>query len=529
MISIDDVLEEGKRTRDIIVIHIVSEKNKMSNDNGDSDDEDYIPIFSPKLVLDQDYCLFKPPKKIKYDISYFYLNMYKENDTAKLDPSILFNETIVDKSGEEWNTSFLQFLSDHEDALKFSYNHVLIYLAVKEYNFYTIPTGVRYVISILKKFPVKITLMQTPTAPPLKYRGLYKFSTFNKKNFFPLKDKQDFDNARRLTCQNWFRKFLNNLDHCGKGRLLQFTGTCYLNAIVNGFTLSRWLKRLVIFQMNRYIHENPESKTYIKLPLTNLSVCPSGSSLQYDSILKYFYRLVYNISCLGNKPLQTFENLMVHASKELFSPNLSGENGYPTFGLFAYLLATNTNFALLLHVGQEKNKFGIVVRNIYQLYKPKSKEIKILKSWPVFDIHDFKMVDIHTATEFDIIIFIENPRGRLGDDNKKKYNSKEIISLIGEHFVPEIANIGIDLEIEEEDLPHAICGFFCDGIPKIYDSAHNIILEVDWTNDKRLTDELQKALETYWGSIYGSQMYYIMYTNKSLQVYLKDQKCVLIE
>ena len=543
MISLDDVLEEKGRIRDIMVVHVCQERERVQQNIGLSppvtpiETESFFlsPPSTPKsstnvtfpqseneLILDQDYCLFKPPKKIQYDLSYIYCNF----------------------ANEDWLDKLTSFFEEKRNVLDKEYNHLLIYIQdeiLDDIGEIKLLKGVEKIIQITLDFALKKTIYDS--TDELDIKSLIP-SNFTYKYVKKVRVARDVD-KNRLTCQPWFRRYLGRLNRCGKGRLLQYTGTCYLNTAINMVTLSFWFKRLVVSQMNDYIERHPDSKRYIKSPLADMFVCPNVYATKFDPSLRYFYRFVYNLSCLGNKPVKREEDIMIQGSRELFSNTpithylrsvkpgglrRKGEGGWASFAVLNYLLGSQTNFAILYYNKDLHSKglhfFSEDQKTQYSLYKPNIDDLseKLARYNPLMkNFNSLEKVDLSLSHTFDVILY-----ANIGNS----HYPKQIAHVLNDNFIAEVADLVI--EFYDGDL-HSVCGFECDGIPKVYDSGINIISEVDWkTLD---TDDLARQFaNTFYGyrgyreneQIADVNINFALYVNKQLKHSLREQMCVKI-
>lgn len=545
MISLDDVLEETGRTRDVIVVHVcyererVKQKASMSPTFTPVESSSFFlsppstPISTPnvtipqsenELILDQDYCLFYPPKKIQYDLSYIYCNF----------------------ANEDWLDKLNAFFEEKVNVIDKEYNHLLIYIQdeiLNDIGEIKLLKGMEKIIQITFDFALKKTIYDSTDELDIKS---FIPPNFTYKYVKKVKVAQDVD-KNRLTCQPWFRRYLDRLNRCGKGRLLQYTGTCYLNTAINMITLSFWFKRLVVSQMNDYIERHPDSKRYIKSPLADMFVCPNVYATKFDPSLRYFYRFVYNLSCLKNRPVNREEDIMIQGSRELFSSTPithylrsvkpgnerkvgKGEGGWASFAMLNYLLGSRTNFAILYY-NKDLHSNGLEFfsedqRTQYSLYKPNLDDLskKITQHDPLLKNFDsLEKVDLKLSNTFDIIVYA---------NIKHSYYPKQIVNVLNNNFEAEVADLLIEWYNGEV---HSVCGFACDGIPKVYDSAINVISEVDWitldTDD--LASQFANTFNGYRGyrendQITDVNVHFALYVNKALKQLLQDQMCVKI-
>ena len=126
-----------------------------------------------------------------------------------------------------------------------------------------------------------------------------------------------------LFCQHWFQYSVDLLCGCAKGRIFQISGTCYLNAIVNGFILSKPCRNILLNKMKELIYMD------YKKPL-NLDICERKTE-------NYFFQLLYGVLC-SKEPLRRTvkesDDIMIEYSKlygtvDKDSGVVTGEGGLP--------------------------------------------------------------------------------------------------------------------------------------------------------------------------------------------------------
>ena len=75
--------------------------------------------------------------------------------------------------------------------------------------------------------------------------------------------------------------YINSIFDCGKGRLKQLNGTCYLNAVINGFILSKFTSKFLL----NFMSQQPDRRMYVPF------VCPNPMTE------KYLFTIIYNTLC----------------------------------------------------------------------------------------------------------------------------------------------------------------------------------------------------------------------------------------
>jgi hypothetical protein len=100
--------------------------------------------------------------------------------------------------------------------------------------------------------------------------------------------KEKILSRNKLTCQWWFERFFDTIFDCGKGKIFQSGGTCYLAATLNSILLSNVVKYILIHKIKTAM-EDEASKRYITTPLIHtVSTCVRQL---------YMYRILYNMIC----------------------------------------------------------------------------------------------------------------------------------------------------------------------------------------------------------------------------------------
>jgi hypothetical protein len=334
--------------------------------------------------------------------------------------------------------------------------------------------------------------------------------------------------SNRLSCQWWFKRFFSTVFECGKGRLVQFAGTCYLTAGFNIIILGEYLKRIIIRSMNSVVEKNLLSSAdlaYIREPIEE-GICVNLRKLssQTERIL-YYSKIFHNTICKTTHMARinpAKQDLFKDASDSYFSERLEEkdkEKGGYTFGfLFKLLTDFRVNFLVA-----DKNF------NLYDPYSARSEEAYelmrigyILKGTRILDRkHDYgSLVREHPDNYPDLILYSSNESGYVPISAVKDLN-----------FVPETSHISISIlnTVSDESEGHAICGFMCDGYYKLYDSAYNTIDNWDWTQGdfskspywERRSTEKSQIIRMYIGSCI-----FVNY-NRRLKYFNEGSMCIV--
>ena len=260
-------------------------------------------------------------------------------------------------------------------------------------------------------------------------------------------------NSYLLICQPWFEYFAENAFTCIAGRLQQISGTCYLNAILNGFILSNTARKIILNDMNT--KKNTLDTELYKKPIS-IDIC--------EITKDYFYRLVYNMLCIGKHLELERDTDYIQNYSKLFYEDKDGGEDLPTIIRIFDDIYPN----YILFIESEYNK-------------------------------------IITKGTLDFYIY----HGSIHSEHKKP--------LLNIEYDIEFSVINI---IFKDDKGHAVVGYICENIYKIYDS-NNYLYDFEWIHlmtDANLMTELKKKFST----IYKKEVSYIyiellIYVKKSVK------------
>ncbi len=272
--------------------------------------------------------------------------------TIKYDTLSVFSPTESDEVQGVWNIlkdirsntqvlfyiSFENIAPDRMDALKDTFLELLVYLTANQpenitvfaqFKFAYFTRGFSkavvdgYGLDNLRKF-INIITEDIPAArhKEMVFKGSLTFKTF------------EFVDSKKLVCKNWFEYFADIAFGCLKGRLIQISGTCYLNVIVNAFILCPTARKMVL----TFMQTQPKEKYKKRL---NLGLCKEDVSEDY------LFRLMFNVVCSGTPIFQTPSKLdLFEAYNDLYrsDPINPGGNVYFVFPKFVLFLKEDKNF-----------------------------------------------------------------------------------------------------------------------------------------------------------------------------------------
>jgi hypothetical protein len=390
------------------------------------------PSTQPQLILNKEYCAFSPPKEIIYNFNYLPLD--ETTPPSKIQ----------------------SFLDIHGNQLNNPCNELLIYTIKMSLSV------VETVLNLFQKYKLKKTVYFFPSkffsSDLDKYLTHYKITIFTAMSILGkvgstgklsngmemIHYKDTIKGSSLLTCQPWFRKFLSRVFSCGANRLMQIAGTCYLNAVINSIVLSPVVLNLFLKHMNEFANVFPDSKVYISSPLDikDMTSCRRFGGKNSEEI-QFIYHILYNLVCKKLRPFprveyKNREDYFIQASKDYFSAHTSGTGGNPLKTILLILQGTNIKF----QVAQEINK-------TLQYFKD----------------------DLPAKLDEETELIIYRPEHEICNEDILDYLRFE------KQFYPQA---GIITLASLSGGFHMVVGFFCDDVPKIYDSAYNEIFEINW-------------------------------------------------
>ena len=312
-------------------------------------------------------------------------------------------------------------------------------------------------------------------------------------------ENEDFSKIpNKLECTWWFEYYITKAFGCGAGRLVQYSGTCYLNAVVNAIILSANFRNIFITHMKRQLRDDPILHSYVKKDIYELAC-----SLKEPNELAYIYRIIYNIFCKQKEPATLTrsidkKDLFIHASKRYFSDKDEpsdkeyGEGGFSKSTLYDIISKSGISFTVYL---PNSKRFMIKNRetNIQHIRQ-------LSKFMPLYTEITNKQ-----DADNDLIIYIN-----------ETFSYQEITDTLlfnNINFELECCTItfwvviesGVDPTNPAVKLPntqsgHSIVGYKCDGYNKIYDSSANKIANIDWQriDNPTIMLQLQSILEKWW-------------------------------
>ena len=303
--------------------------------------------------------------------------------------------------------------------------------------------------------------------------------------------------SNRLTCQWWFRRFFSTVFECGKGRLQQLSGTCYMTAVFNAIILGEYTKRIVISAINAYSTAfSQEDIESIKNPI-EYGVCVDITSVKdVRTRLKYYAKIMYNTIC-QTKSLPrinpTYKDVFKDLGHNYFRTGEEViEGGASPNVLFKMLLDMRVNFLVGNKDGKLYDPYRSRPRQVDELYE-------LLRGIPTDAYQNWRK----GRNVFDAFLDVGEIVNILNEVDKEdlSFVDADIILYITDgieprplpvfpNFVPETSCIYIFFNDKDGNIVgHNVCGFICDGNYKIFDSTGvRPISNCLWTDPVQLAE-----------------------------------------
>jgi len=314
--------------------------------------------------------------------------------------------------------------------------------------------------------------------------------------------------AVSLVCSWWFEYYVGKIFSCGTGRLIQYSGTCYLNAAVNGIILSENVSSMVLMYMNMAIEADRtgQLKGLIQQGV-QIGECPRS----FKEVL-FLYRIMYSVYCTdvrGDNVLRRRalpREIIGDYRKDYL---LSGDEWY-----------TETLYPVIAPSELIKTNGGVTFFALYQMFSNMSVQFVVKYTDGSFrapQLYDLRYPDPqdpvgrrHRQDEFYPFIHglntALNSYVRKCDIILEFFPSKDDNRIEMTITVPDDPNSNFDLQFGTitlgGDISHSIVGYFCNGKPQTYDSANNKINFSNWTalNNPEVKAGLLQDMSSYFSA-----------------------------
>ena len=266
--------------------------------------------------------------------------------------------------------------------------------------------------------------------------GIYENSTIVNYQFMNLNKLYDYDEIKSLIIER----------RCSTGKLIQFTGTCWMNANINALLLPKNLRKRMIDQCKlNLLNANKNDK--VKYTMNLYDMYKHRNNLKINHIIN---AIVYNV--------------FIKKRRLKFPTNISEFNdpGRNFMLLLAYKIKREI-FQNCENLDEEKRKLCL------------NKDIRFGNGGGVdinlYVLHNL-IQQLYFTSQPNIFRFIK----LTNDDNK---NTTHINQTINEgESIYKLTSCLISTHQNE----HAICGFICEDKQFIYNSNLRNVIESNWSN-----------------------------------------------
>jgi|NOAtaT_6_FD_contig_123_10301_length_2060_multi_2_in_0_out_1_1 hypothetical protein len=266
---------------------------------------------------------------------------------------------------------------------------------------------------------------------------------------FPQQEKT----TNRLECQIWFEIYINKAFGCGFGKLFQLSGTCFLNSAICGLFLSN--VRLYLIDIFNRLSLDPKFRSKIGDSLSPL-ICPT---FDYSTSKWYIFTLINVLFCRGERHTLAKSTDYLSLAKNMYE-DIPGKGSSATFTVLKIL-----NDCMAPCVLKIENS---IVNLPYQSFNYQNFVEFVddpIRREPIQESTDLPEFVLDYYSTFPVVV--------------------PMLMTVGlQAYNLQCAFISLDLKDDtlEDRRGHGIVGFFCDNVPKVYDSASNKVLNIDWRN-----------------------------------------------
>ena len=277
-----------------------------------------------------------------------------------------------------------------------------------------------------------------------------------------------------FTCTKWFLYFLETMTKCGSNRLMQFSGTCYLNAVINSLLLGEGMKSLILKRFLSRLQELKiigfTFKNLIKDINRNLEDTYKCSIQIVHSIFNIIYQIFVKNHKFGKPREGRGRNIIapiVHNSRASFNVNFV--KGY-----------SNTTDALTKIFSRIFYKPGNIL------------DIKLNTNTFIQNSPSKFSIPERLLSQHNEFIFIYgNIRFNIPRQNNFTYTIPLNITSNDINYKLDSARITIK---PRTGIPHVVLGFICNDIPKIFDS-NGFLFTLDWITMLSIIDDKDSKIE----------------------------------
>ena len=301
-----------------------------------------------------------------------------------------------------------------------------------------------------------------------------------------------FEETKDFYCTQWFSYFIETMSKCGSHRLLQFSGTCYINVILNSLILGEGMRNLGLIQLYSKLYKlfnggyllsiktykvgdllsiktyKQTLDTFVNIIERELNTCEKNKTMQ---MFKYIYQLLvkkYKFKTLEmgqsvNNIIKKFQD----SSQIIYNNRTKNAKRY-FLGYSSAVRTIEELFSELFPNEQKDFKSNKFKSNIDKKYRANK---------GIFTIPDSDELRPHN----DNLIFINSDSRFYTPTISKNYTYDFPLNINYERTNTnyKLDSAQIILDSDKGMYSHIILGFICNNVPKIFDS-NGILFTLDW-------------------------------------------------
>jgi hypothetical protein len=290
-----------------------------------------------------------------------------------------------------------------------------------------------------------------------------------------------FEETKDFYCTQWFSYFIETMSKCGSQRLLQFSGTCYINVILNSLILGEGMRNLGLIQLYSKLYKlfnvgyllsiktyKQTLDTFVNIIERELNTCEKNKTMQ---MFKYIYQLLVKknkfktleMGQSGNNIIKKFQD-----SSQIIYNNRKKNAGRYFLGYSSAVKTIEELFSELFPNEQKDFKSNKFKSNIDKKYRANK---------GIFTIPDSDELSPHN----DNLIFINSDSRFYTPTISKNYTYDFPLNINYERTNTnyKLDSAQIILDSDKGMYSHIILGFICNNVPKIFDS-NGILFTLDW-------------------------------------------------
>ena len=349
-----------------------------------------------------------------------------------------------------------------------------------------------------------VTILNVIPWTGLSYNRLRKFTSYGNSphklyKIYLVSDKSKqlnvFFTTRSIIKHWWIYYFIDTYTNCGTGSILQVSGTCSINAVINGLFFNKTMKFKILDRFITRLHKHPRQvqeitgshihTSYANIITSDINVYPFEDEDKHFLPLDiYIFKLFYH-SVIGTDFISNIDIDIGKILTSYISLKNVGKVKYIKYIIMSLLDKLKIEYNVITYINNTL-KFATLPPNVLPIEAMRSKqETTFIYSDPVDPVKD-------------ILLYID----------AIELDQKQILYIGDYTYSLEYIQFGIKHDYEHG---HALIGFKCDDniFPyRIFDPNIGIFYHINWTTDTFM-DEINKLYRS--SKLYFSSISYAVY------------------